>query len=61
MRNHEGWLVATVASFLVYGLLVLQGVSGQWRNYVRRGEAAASGRQAAGGAAKFNQNYLVGL
>ena len=29
----------------------------QWRNYVRRGEAAASGRQAAEDAAEFNQNY----
>ena len=32
----------------------------QWRNYmyVRRGEAAASGRRAAGGATEFNQNNL---
>jgi len=33
----------------------------QWRNYVSLGEAAASGRQAAVGAAGFNQNYFVGL
>ena len=30
----------------------------QWGNYVRRGEAAALGRQAAGGATEFNQNDL---
>jgi len=30
----------------------------QWRNYVRRGEAAASGRPAAGGATKFNNICL---
>ena len=28
----------------------------QWRNYVRRGEAAASGRQATGGADEFDKN-----
>ena len=30
----------------------------QWRNYVRRSEAAASGRQDAGGATEFNENDL---
>ena len=33
----------------------------QWRNYVRRGEAVASGRQAAGSATEFNQNDLETL
>jgi len=30
----------------------------QWRNYVRQGEAAASGRQEVGGATEFNANDL---
>jgi len=34
-------------------------ISLQWRNYVRRGEATASGRQAAGGATEFNKKLFV--
>jgi len=59
--NCIGSLVVLVAYTNASNCLAISGVTTCRGLYVRRGEAAASGRQATGGATEFIQNYICNL
>jgi len=49
------------ATYMYMSTAIFYSTHHQWSNYVRRGEAAASGHQAAEGTTEFIQNYLCNL